>query len=49
MDNNNLKNDLKLKESENKLAIEKALSEKDKTIDNLNNKIETFQIHAPNS
>ena len=40
MDNNNLKNDLKLKESESKLAIEKALSEKDKTIDSLNNKIE---------
>ena len=35
-----MENDLKLKDSENKLAIEKAVSEKDKSIDELKNQIE---------
>ena len=39
LDNTNLKNDIKLKESENKLEIEKAISDKDKTINELENKI----------
>ena len=32
IENNNLKNDIKLKDTENKLEIEKAISDKDKTI-----------------
>ena len=41
--NSSLENDLKLKDSEQKLAVEKAVSERDKSIDDLKSRLELSQ------